>query len=455
VITRRIFINLVSFLVLSAALVAYGFLDLLGNPLADAATVSTVLPTASGLSKNFVVTLDGVEVGAVSDVSLVPQGAKVTITLNPGAKVPNDVASRVVVANALGQQELELVPQRMGAAPNLKSGDVVPAAADSTPADVGTVVAEATRLLQAIPAGDLDTVIHNLALALDGNGQNLRTIANASELFSQEFLAYEQQFQSLLANAPPVLDTLTQNAAALRQGLADTAVLAQTLANRSPDVVRLLTQGTSAATALNSLVVANEPNLACLTHDLADVNANLAQRTNLANLATTLATNEWFFGAVAGVAPSGPAKALTSGDNTRNNQEWLRTMLLLPPGMPPGDSYTQALTLPPVLPGAACSTEFGQGVGPGVQANFRPAGPNAKVEMPTAAQAHVSGGGAAPNTAPAVARLHPGAEDGVAALPLIGGAAVLGWVFTMGRRRAARSARPVRVLAPGRRRRTA
>lgn len=456
-ITRRIWINLISFVVLSSALVAYGFLDLLGNPLASTTSVSAVLPSASGLADNFLVTLDGVDVGSVSGVSLVPDGAKISMTLNPGTKVPNDVSARITVANALGQQEVELLPAHNGPAPSLRNGDVIPAAADSLPADVGTVVAEATKLLQSIPAGDLNTVISQLAVALNDNGGNLRTIAQASEQFSQEFLAFQQQFESLVDNAPSVLDTISADAKPLQQGLADTAVLAQVLATHSPDLVNLLSQGTSAATDLNDLVVQNEPNLACLVHDLSDVNANLAQPTNLSNLSTSLATAHNLFDAVAGVAPTGPAKALTTSDHARTDQEWLRTRLLIPPPLTTATTYVSARTLPAVLPGAACSTEYGQGVGAAMQPNFKPVGAGAHVVAPTAAQAHVSGTGSATtgSTAPALAQLPaPDANPGLSALPIVAALAMMGWVLTLGRRRPVRSARALRVTSSDKTRRS-
>ncbi|HUC38163.1 MAG TPA: MCE family protein [Acidimicrobiales bacterium] len=450
-ITRRIVVNLVAFGVLSLALVAYGFFDLLGNPLAGTTTVSTVLPTASGLSPNFLVTLDGVDVGLVKSVSLVPRGARVTMALNPGTRVPEGVRARVVIANALGEQEVELVPSpkdRTGQ--YLSNGAVIVASPDSTPANVGTVVAEATRLLQAIPAGALDSLLHETAVALNANAGNLRTIASASELFSQEFLAQQQQFEALLANAPPVLDTVTQNASALQHSLADTAVLAEVLATHSSDLVRLFGQGTSAASALESLVTHSEPNLACVIHDASDIASNLSSGANLSNLDTALRTNQVFFGAVANVAQDGPAEALTSKDSARSNQEWLRTRLLLPPFQVPSQpnavTYTTPTKLPPVLPGAGCSTEFGQGVGPATQAGFKPVGPGANVVAPTTAEAQVRGGGPAPDpSAPAAARVGPGASQVLA--PTLTGLVVLGLLVTMGHRRRTRSARPLRPAA--------
>ena len=445
-ITRRIVANLIAFALVSAALIAYGFLDLLGNPLRSTTTVSAVLPSASGLAPNFLVTLNGVDVGSVKSVSLTPGGARVAMTLNSGTRVPSDVKARVVVANALGEEEVQLVPTQNDAAPVIRAGAVVPASPDSTPADVGTVVAEATRFLQAIPPDALNTVLHELAVALNGNAGNLRAIASSSALFSQEFVSYQQQFEALLANSPPVLDTITQNAVPLRQGLADTVVLAQVLASHSSDLTRLFDQGANASQALDSLVTQNRPNLACLLHDSADLNANLAAAPNLSNLATTLATNQEFFGAVAAISPTGPAKALTSSDHASNNQEWLRTRLLLPPGQPAASTYTQPTSLPAVLPGAACNTEFGAGAPAATQAGFHPAGPDARVQGPTAAESRVRGGGpTAVGAAPADARV---ARSDSAGTPLVAlaGLVVVAWIVTLGsRRRSARSARPVRL----------
>jgi len=395
-------------------------------------------------------------VGSVQSVSLVPDGAKLSLTLDPAARVPSDVAARVVIANALGEQEVELVPTAARSAAPLRSGAVVPAASDPVPADVGTVVAEATRLLEAIPAGDLDTVLHQLAVALHGNAGSLRTIASSSALFSQEMLASQQNFEALLANAPPVLDTVTASAPQLQRALADTATLVEVLATRSSDVVRLLNQGGAAAQALGTFLTDNRPDLACIVHDASDVTANLAAAPNLSNLSTALATNQLFFGAVAAISPTGPAKAVTSGDTARDDQEWLRTRLLIPPGQPSAIAYAQPVTLPPILPGAACDTEFGAGAPAVTQAGFHPTGPNAQVRPPAGAEAQVRGGGPGLAATPAAAHLPvPDPQEPPVAGVLLGAGFVLFTTMaTLGhRRRTARAARPRRARVPERQRR--
>lgn len=471
-ITRRVIINLVVFGLAAVALVAYGVFDLLGNPFAATTTVSTVLPSASGLTTGFSVAYDGIVVGSVTGISLVPHGAKVTMSIQPGEHVPADVAARVVIANTLGQQEIELVP-RAGAVDGaglaatasaagrpplvrqdeavrgglLYNGETLPVAPDSAPATIGTLVAEATRILDAIPPGDLNNLLHQAALAVAGQADNLQTIAAASATFSEEFLAYQQQFQELLANAPPVLDTVTADAQSFQQGLADTASLLAALATARGNLADLLHIGSTATADANQLVVDNRPNLGCLVHDLADTVSNLAEPTNLANLGTFLQQNGGFFSIVQRVAPAGPARALTTHDHPRNNQVQLRVRLLLPPQQPPAEQYATPHGLTPIRPGAACDTEFGPGV-PAVSQPGFVAADGGTVVPPSAADAQVRGGGPLLPTPMSAAdasllRSQPAAPP---VWPLAAAAAAaFGAMLMVGRRRGARSARAVRL----------
>jgi virulence factor Mce-like protein len=375
VITRRLIINLIVFFLVSFALVAYGIVNLLGNPLSSPTMLTTEFPNASGLYAGFEVELNGVPVGTVSSTALTTHATKVTMSINPGTNVPDDVQASVQIANDLGEQVVNLVPSRPGNAPNLQSGATVPVAPNQVPADVGAVVASATRLLQAIPANDLNKLIGELATALQGQAGNLRTIIDAGTTFSKEFVAYQQQFTELLANAPPSLDAVTAVAPELRQDLANTAALVQVLAEQGKTGLHdLLANGTSAFAQINNLVTSQSANLGCVLHDAADILTNLAQPANLNNLSQGLAYNTFFFGAVDKIAVAGNAKGPTKNSPPDQNQVFLRTRLLLPPVLSEqGVSYATANTIPATLPGAGCNTVFGQGVGPATQAGFTPA----------------------------------------------------------------------------------
>ena len=311
-ISRRIVANLIVFFVVSFALVVYGVVNLLGNPLQSPTTLTTHFADASGLYPGFEVELNGVPVGTVTSTALTKTATTVTMRINPGTTVPNDVQSSVQIANDLGEQVVNLVPTRAGAAAALPSGAIVPAAANQVPANVGAVVASATRLLRAIPAGNLNKLIGELATSLSGQAGNLRTLISAGTTFSKEFVAYQQQFTELLANAPPTLDTLTSVAPQLRQDVANTAALVQVLAQQKTGLHTLLTSGSSAFNEVDNLLTSQSANLGCFLHDTANILSNIAEPTNLTNLSQGLTYNEYFFGAVDNIAVQGVAKPTTS-----------------------------------------------------------------------------------------------------------------------------------------------
>jgi virulence factor Mce-like protein len=441
-INRRLIINLIAFFVVSFALVVYGIVNLLGNPLQSPTTLTTQFADASGLYSGFEVELNGVPVGTVTSTALTVNATKVTMRIDPGTKVPDDVQSSVQIANDLGEQVVNLVPSHGGSVPALPSGADVPAARDQVPANVGAVVASATRLLQAIPAGNLNKLIGELATSLAGQAGNLRTLISAGTTFSKEFVAYQQQFTELLANAPPSLDAITSVAPELRQDVANTAALVQVLAQQKTGLHTLLTSGSSAFNAIDELVTSQSANLGCLLHDSADILSNVAQPTNLTNLSQGLAYNTYFFGAVENIAVQGLAKPTTSGASA-TNQTFLRTRLLFPPVLDEqAQSYGTANSIPDTLPGAGCVTAFGNGVGPASQPGFTPAD-GGHVVAPSAQQADVEVAAATPVGQVASASYHePGNREGL--LLALGGLVVpalfLAWGARPSRRRTRRRA---------------
>ncbi len=395
----RILVNLVAFVVIAGGLIGYGIVDLLGNPFQQTTVVSATFPNASGVAPNFGVVLDGVVVGSVSSVQLTRGGAKVEMALRPGAKVPADVVASIGLANDLGEQQVQLTPSRGHKSGYLRNGEVVPVRRGGIPVQVGKVIGTASRLLRSIGARQLNSLLATLGTGLRGEAANLQSIMVSSQQFSQEFLAYQHQFESLLANSTPVMNGLAGDGANLRRDLAATEVLANVLDHHRYNLVQLLSNGGRAAQLADELLGATRPNLACIIHDFAAVSANTAEPANLSNLSVGLATNHYFFGAVDNIAQRGPAKSLFAGDPYNAHQLWLRTRLFLPPGSPPADQYARPSQLRPVLPGAACHTEFGNGVGPATQSlpQFPVAG--TRYERPSAGEAVVRGGGDRTTTA--------------------------------------------------------
>ncbi len=423
VISTRIKINLVVFFVAAAALATYGYLSVLHNPFKHETDVVAYFPSTAGLRDQFYVTDNGLVVGAVKSVQLVGDRVKVTMAIQPGQQVANNVQAQIVRANPLGEQAVDLVPPP-GAPPNatlVRDGAIVPTAPDPTPPDVGQVVNTADRLFGAIPTGDLNSFIHELAVALNGRGDDIHTLISAGDQFAQELNANQAQFQTLLNNAPPFFDTLSANAPAFNQALANTEVLTQVLVQHSHDIVNLMNNGATASSVIQKLVLDSRPNLACLTHDLADFTSNVAQPANLDNLAQLFSHDTQFANVLSEVGvhqyPLGP-QAPSPGPT-----EQLRIHILLPPPQGGGAEYQTARNLPPGYLAPGCNTEYGAGVGPATQAT-PPQPPYYSGSPPQAApvsESQVRGGGPpvpGPGV-PAAAHLRFPSGGWTAALPLL------------------------------------
>ena len=110
VVSTRIKINVVVFLVAAAALATYGYLSVLHNPFKKETDIVAYFPSTAGLRDQFYVTNNGLVVGAVKSVQLAGDRVKVTMAIQPGQHIANNVQAQVVRANPLGEQAVDLVP---------------------------------------------------------------------------------------------------------------------------------------------------------------------------------------------------------------------------------------------------------------------------------------------------------------------------------------------------------
>ncbi|CAN5403222.1 hypothetical protein BH10ACT1_BH10ACT1_27250 [soil metagenome] len=358
-INRRIIVNLVVFFSLATLLVGYGIVSLFGSPFEDRRTLVADLPDAGGLRPGFSASHDGVVIGTVSKVELEGDHVRVTLELDTGVTVPEGVEARVVRASAVGEQRLDLASVAGGSQRALADGATVPVGEDPIPPDIADVLATTTGLIEALPPEDLNTVVHEAAVGIDGRAGDLKSITRSLTAVSDDVIAGDADLRTLLANGPPVLDDFSEMSPGVHDALDNTEQLTRILADRKDDLVDLLDDGADLATVGDRVVLANRANLTCLLTDLKDITGVLQGRT-LADLDTALRTNTQFFGLIDRVAVRGPAAPNPYGPG-RPDQLWLRTSLLLPPQTPAASSYAPPRRPLPVSTGAACSSTYGAG----------------------------------------------------------------------------------------------
>ncbi len=358
-IDRRIIANLVVLLAIAVALEGYGVVTLFGSPFDERRTLVADLPDAGGLRTGFSVSHDGVVVGTVSKIDLLPGEVRVTAELDPGVTVPEGVTASVVRASAVGEQRLDLTSVDGGSQEALADGAEVPVGEDPIPPDVADVLETATGLIEVIPTDDLNTVIHEAAVGIDGRADELRSITASLTTVSDDVVELDPELRRLLDNGPVVLDDLSELSPELHRALDNTEQLTRILADRDDDLVALLGRASDLSEVGDRVVLDNRSNLTCLVRDLRDITGTL-QGDTLANLDRGLATNNQFFGLIDTLAVRGPVRDVGYGPG-KDDQLWLRTRLLVPPQTPSASAYVPPRGPRPVVTGEACTTRYGDG----------------------------------------------------------------------------------------------
>jgi len=344
--TRNI-VNVITFLVLSALLVYIGATKLVFHE-AQASTLEAVFEDASGLLPRNDVTMRGVPVGSVKEVSLNEDGyALVTMGLQPGTEVPEGTKAEIVRRSPIGELTIELVP---GEGEPLESGATIAVADTVPPPDVSRTIEVFADLLHEVPSDDLDTLVTELAHAVRGRAGDLARLADAGQDLPERLLEIKSSLDSLIRNSPELTGVFADNADVLADDITQTALLADILRDRRFDLVDLYRNGADFASVMGEILAEDKANLACMIRDFGDINQVLAKRHNLDNLAATLDKNHFFF--------EGANLAVRKDQNAWT---WFRVQLL-PHTEPSGRQYEPNREPPDVYTAADCVSRYGPGV---------------------------------------------------------------------------------------------
>jgi virulence factor Mce-like protein len=247
----------------------------------------------------------------------------------------------------IGDLVLNIIPGHGTALPD---GAMISTRYTTPPPDAEKTIEALARVLHAVPSQDLGSLVNTLAIALNGRGQDLASLAESTADLPTRILQVRDQLRSLIENGPSVTGVLAQNADALANDVAQTALLAEILRDRRYDLLALERNGARFSQVANDIVGSQKANLACLINDLGTVNATIAEPKHLRDLESTLDLNHYFFDAVWQSVQPG-----------RDGLDWFRVHLL-PPQQPPGQQYPRPRPPPSIYPGLPCVNRYGRGV---------------------------------------------------------------------------------------------
>ena len=188
------------------------------------------------------VKVNDVNVGQVTDVSLDGQTAKVTMQVRSGTGLPANAIAEIRQTSLLGEKFVQL-SEPTAVAPSsepLRSGANIPLDRTNRNPEVEEVLGALSLLLNGGGVAQLQTINHELNLALDGHEDAARSVLNQIEDFAAQLDRHKQD----IVDAIESLNRLSKNVNA-QMGSIDSALeelpgALTTIDKQRHDLVRML-----------------------------------------------------------------------------------------------------------------------------------------------------------------------------------------------------------------------
>ncbi|MDI3386263.1 MlaD family protein [Streptomyces sp. B-S-A8] len=235
---------------------------------ADYYTVRVHLPRTGGLFPHSAVTYRGVSVGRVGPIGLTADGVVAELRIDRSAPpVPDDVRAVVASLSAVGEQYIDLRPER-DEGPYLGDGSRVEAAATQVPRPVTDVLTSVDDLTTSVPLDDLRTVVDEFGKAFEGRGDDLELLMDNGTAFVEAADRALPSTTKLMEDAAVVLRTQAEEGKAIRDFASGAQDLAATLKGSDADLRKLIMAAPEAATQVSGLLRDLDPELGVVLANL-------------------------------------------------------------------------------------------------------------------------------------------------------------------------------------------
>ncbi len=291
---------------------------------------------ANGLVSHDEVDYLGVPYGEVSSVARNPAdgGAIVQLAMSAGRQIPMGSVGHLDLKSTIGEQYINFEPPAGYTGthgPYYPQGFTIPAVADkthpefgytTTPVQFSELLKSASTLLQAIPADQLQSLVSQLSIALQGTADSLRSLVSSGDRLSGALVTRTQAISQLITNSTALVHVVTQHRASLDQSVLDLTQVAATLQAIQPTTNHLLDTANPLFKTVANLVAAAQGNLDCTLKGLNPLLDLTSTPTKLKELSTLLDVGPKAFGGVNDSVDfdSGPSGTGLSG-------AWLRVGL--------------------------------------------------------------------------------------------------------------------------------
>jgi phospholipid/cholesterol/gamma-HCH transport system substrate-binding protein len=227
----------------------------------DTYQVTASFSGSGGIFEGAEVTYRGVGVGRVTDMRLSPTGVDVVMEIEQEADpIPSDVIAAVHNRSAVGEQYVDLLPQRTGE-PFLSEGSVIARADTRTPLPTTTLLSNLDQMVNSVGRQDLRTVVDEFGKAFGGTGQDIGRIIDTSNSYIETADNNFDLTSRLIRDGRTVLQTQIDSASAIDTFANNLAKVSDTLVRSDRDIRHVIDSGSTAANTMRSFIRENRASL--------------------------------------------------------------------------------------------------------------------------------------------------------------------------------------------------
>lgn len=235
---------------------------------------------AGGIDVGNDVTLSGIKVGTVTNVSLDNGDALVGFTVNSSYPLGSQTTAHIRTGSLLGQRVLTLESAGSG---TLNRTDAIPTSRTSSPYSLSDALGELTANTAGTDTGQLNASLDTLSDTLDSIAPQLGPTFDGLTRLSKALNSRNEGLASLLKSASDVTGILSERSQQVNSLILNANDLLGVLVDRRQAIVDLLANTSVVSKQLTGLVADNEKTLAPTLQRLNDVNEVLVRnRDNLA-----------------------------------------------------------------------------------------------------------------------------------------------------------------------------
>ncbi len=242
---------------------------------------------AGGLAPGNDVTVSGIKVGTVSDISLRNGEALVTFTISGKVPLGSDTTAHIRTGSLLGQRVLTLESAGSG---NMHPLDVIPVSRTSSPYSLTDAISDLTTNAAGTDTASLNQSLDALSTTIDQLAPQLGPAFDGLTRLSRTINGRNESLRDLLKSAADVTGILSDRSQQVNALILNANDLLAVLVERQDAIVSLLANTSAVSRQLIGLVHDNEQELAPTLERLNRVTAMLEKnRDNIAKALPGLA----------------------------------------------------------------------------------------------------------------------------------------------------------------------